>query len=108
MDEYLQELEKKSIAIIREAKAQFKNPAVLWSTGKDSTAAVWLCRKAFFGEIPFPVVHIDTGYKFPEIYEFRDKIAKEWGFNLLVAKNEKALKESLPNQDFVQQSAIMF
>jgi len=95
MDEYLQELEKKSIAIIREAKAQFKNPAVLWSTGKDSTAAVWLCRKAFFGEIPFPVVHIDTGYKFPEIYEFRDKIAKEWGFNLLVAKNEKALKDGM-------------
>jgi sulfate adenylyltransferase subunit 2 len=66
--------------------------ACLWSTGKDSTAAVWLCKKAFFGKIPFPIIHIDTGYKFPEIYEFRDKIAKEWGFNLIVAKNEEALK----------------
>lgn len=95
MDSYLQELEKKSIAIIREAKAQFKNPAVMWSTGKDSTATVWLCKKAFFGEIPFPVIHIDTSYKFPEIYEFRDKIAKEWNLNLIIAKNEKALKEGM-------------
>ena len=95
MNKYLEELEKKSIAIIREAKAQFKNPAVLWSTGKDSTATVWLCKKAFFGKIPFPVIHIDTSYKFPEIYEFRDKIAKEWNLNLIIAKNEKALKEGM-------------
>jgi len=92
MDNYLEELEKKSIALIREAKAQFKNPAVLWSTGKDSTATVWLCKKAFFGKIPFPVIHIDTSYKFPEIYEFRDKVAKEWGFNLIIAKTKKPLK----------------
>ena len=95
MNHYLEELEKKSIALIREAKAQFKNPAVLWSTGKDSTATVWLCKKAFFGKIPFPVIHIDTSYKFPEIYEFRDKIAKEWGLNLVIAKNEKAIKEGM-------------
>ncbi len=95
MNPYLQELEKRSIAIIREAKAQFKNPAILWSTGKDSTATVWLCKKAFFGKIPFPVIHIDTSYKFPEIYQFRDKIAKEWGFNLIIAKNEKALKNGM-------------
>lgn len=92
---HIQELEQKSIILLREAKAQFKNIACLWSTGKDSTAAVWLCKKAFFGKIPFPVVHIDTGYKFPEIYEFRDKIAKEWGFNLVIAKNEKALKQRM-------------
>jgi len=91
----LQELERKSIAIIREVKAQFNNLAVLWSTGKDSTATLWLCKKAFFGKIPFPVIHIDTGYKFPEIYEFRDKIAREWGFNLVIAKNEKAIKAGL-------------
>jgi len=93
MESHLRELEKKSIAIIREAKAQFKNPAVLWSTGKDSTATLWLCKKAFFGKIPFPVIHIDTSYQFPEIYEFRDKIAKDWGLNLLIAKNEKALEK---------------
>jgi len=91
----LQELERKSIAIIREVKAQFNNLAVLWSTGKDSTTTLWLCKKAFFGKIPFPVIHIDTSYKFPEIYEFRDKIAREWGFNLVIAKNEKAIEEGL-------------
>ena len=95
MNKYLEELEKKSIVLIREAKAQFKNPAVLWSTGKDSTATVWLCKKAFFGKIPFPVIHIDTSYKFPEIYEFRDKIAKEWDLNLIITRNEKAIKEEM-------------
>jgi len=63
-DEYLEGLENKSIAIIREAKAQFSNPAALWSTGKDSTATLWLCKKAFFGKIPFSIIHIDTGCKF--------------------------------------------
>lgn len=95
MIDYLSDLERKSISMIREAKAQFKNMAVLWSTGKDSTAAVWLCRKAFFGKIPFPVIHIDTGYKFPEIYEFRDTIAKDWNLDLIVARNEVAMKEDM-------------
>lgn len=93
MDERLAGLERTSIAIIREAKAQFTNPAVLWSTGKDSTATVWLCKKAFFGKIPFPVVHIDTGYKFPEIYAFRDAIADKWNLDLIIAQN-RAAKEN--------------
>lgn len=88
----LKDLENRSIYILREAKAQFRNPAVLWSTGKDSTALIWLCRKAFYGKVPFPVIHIDTERKFHQMYEFRDKIAKEWGLNLIVAKNEAALK----------------
>jgi len=88
MEADLRELEKKSIFIIREAKAQFKNPAVLWSTGKDSTTMLGLIRKAFFGVVPFPVVHLDTGYKFPEIYEFRDKVAKEWNLNLIIGKRD--------------------
>lgn len=91
----LNELEQESIYIIREALAQFKNPAVLWSTGKDSTAMLSLIRTAFFGKIPIPVVHLDTGHKFPEIYEFRDKLAKEWGFNLIVWKNEEALSKGM-------------
>ena len=95
---YLQELEKKSIAIIREAKAQFKNLAVLWSTGKDSTTSLWLCKKAFFGKIPFPIIHIDTGCKFPEIYEFRDRMAKEWDMNLLIAKNDEAIQRGVSPQ----------
>ena len=95
MEDHLVNLERKSISIIREAKAQFKNLAVLWSTGKDSTTAVWLCKKAFFGKIPFPVVHIDTSYKFPQIYEFRDKIAKEWNLDLVVARNREALENGM-------------
>ncbi|MCL4435483.1 MAG: sulfate adenylyltransferase subunit 2 [Thaumarchaeota archaeon] len=91
----LKELENNSIYIIREAYAEFKKPAVLWSTGKDSSAVLWLCRKAFFGKIPFPVIHIDTGYKFKEMYEFRDMIAKEWGMNLIVAQNQTAVKEGV-------------
>jgi len=95
LEDHLADLERKSISIIREAKAQFKNIAVLWSTGKDSTATLWLCRKAFFGKIPFPVIHIDTGYKFPEIYEFRDRIAKEWDLDLIIARNEEATRRGM-------------
>ena len=100
MDEDLKKLEERSVYIIREAKAEFKDIAALWSTGKDSTACLHLCRKAFFGRIPFPVIHMDTGYKFPEIYKFRDRVAKEWGFNLVVAKNEEAIESGMsPTRD---------
>lgn len=85
-------LENESIYMIREAYQKFNNLAVLWSIGKDSTTLLWLIRKAFFGKIPFPVIHIDTGYKFKEIYEFRDRYQKEWGLDLIVYKNEEALK----------------
>lgn len=95
----LRDLENQTIYIVREAYAEFKNLAVLWSTGKDSTTMLWLCRKAFFGKIPFPVIHIDTGYKFKQMYKFRDEIAREWGLNLLVAKNNDAIKEGVSPQD---------
>ncbi len=91
----LDKMVEKSLFIIREVKAQFKNPAILWSTGKDSTASLDLCKKAFFGSVPFPVVHIDTGHKFPEMYEFRDKVAKDWGLDLRVAKNDEALSNGM-------------
>jgi sulfate adenylyltransferase subunit 2 len=93
--DYLDELESKSIYIIREAYYRFKDTALLWSIGKDSTTLLWLARKAFFGKLPFPVLHIDTSFKFKEIYEFRDKYAKEWGLNLLISKNELALSEGM-------------
>ena len=73
--------------ILREVKARFKNAAVLWSTGKDSTACLHMI-KNLFGSIPFPVIHIDTGFKFPEIYEFRDSLAKEWDMNLVIANDD--------------------
>jgi sulfate adenylyltransferase subunit 2 len=90
MDHY-DMLESKSIYIIREAYYRFRNIAMLWSVGKDSTTLLWLARKAFFGKIPFPIIHIDTSYKFPEMYDFRDRLSKEWGFDLLVGKNEEKL-----------------
>lgn len=97
--DYIEELENKSIYIIREAYRQFKNIAMLWSGGKDSTVLLWICRKAFFGKIPFPIIHIDTGYKFKEIYEFINKYAKKWNLNLIIAKNEEALRSGMgPNK----------
>jgi len=78
---------EKSIFILREAKAKFKNLAVLWSGGKDSTAVLALCREAFFNRIPFPVIHIDNGIDFPETYALRDELAKKWGPKILVAKS---------------------
>ncbi len=92
---YLNELENKTIYIIREAYNRFKDIALLWSIGKDSTCLLWIARKAFFGKVPLPVVHIDTTFKFKEIYQFRDKYAKEWNLNLIFSKNRKALKEGI-------------
>ena len=95
----LKDLENRTIYILREAYAEFERPAVLWSTGKDSTTMLWLCRKAFFGKIPFPVIHIDTGYKFRQMYKFRDEIARQWGLELMIARNEEAVKEGVSPKD---------
>ena len=92
---YLDELENKTIYIIREAYARFKNIGLLWSIGKDSTSLLWIIRKAFFGKIPFPVIHIDTGFKFKEIYEFRDRYSEQWGLDLIISRNEKAFKKEM-------------
>jgi len=99
----LSKLENESIYIIREAYYQFRKVAMLWSIGKDSTTLLWLVRKAFYGKIPFPVLHIDTGYKFKEIYQFRDEYAKEWELNLIVHKNQKAIDSGVnPEKDKLQ------
>ncbi len=89
----LAKLEAQSIYIFREAYREFKNLAMLWSIGKDSTVLLWLARKAFFGNVPFPLVHIDTAYKIPEMIEYRNKVVKDWKLNLIVGQNKKALKE---------------
>ncbi len=81
---HLDELESQSIYILREAFARVDPLALLWSIGKDSNALLWLCRKAFFGRVPFPVVQLDTGMELPEVYEFRDRIAAEWDLDLVV------------------------
>lgn len=95
MDSYLQKLEEKSIYILREVKARFKKPAMLWSMGKDSTCMLYLCKQAFFGKLPFSAIHLDSGHDFPETYEFREKLVREWGINLIIGKvNHEADKIS--------------
>ena len=81
---HLDHLESHSVYIFREAFEKIAPLGMLWSVGKDSNVMVWLARKAFFGHVPFPVVHVDTGKKFPEMYEFRDRYTAEWGLNLIL------------------------
>jgi len=87
---YLRQLEAESIDILREVAAEFKNPVMLYSVGKDSSVMVRLAQKAFYpGKFPFPLMHIDTGYKFPEMYQFRDEFCRKIGATLIVEKNEE-------------------
>ncbi len=93
--ERLRSLEDQSVYILREAYKHFDDLCMLWSMGKDSTVMLWLARKAFFGHVPFPLVHIDTSYKIPAMIEYRDRVAKEWGLNLLIGQNKEALAEGM-------------
>lgn len=90
--DYLDKLEAQSVYILREAYREFKNLCILWSIGKDSTVLLWLTRKAFFGHVPLPLVHIDTHYKIPEMIKYRDKLALEWNLNMVYGENSEALK----------------
>ena len=88
---HLRELEAESIHIIREVAAEFENPVMLYSIGKDSSVMVRLAEKAFYpGKVPFPLMHIDSKWKFREMIEFRDQYAKEHGWNLIVESNMEA------------------
>ena len=80
----LDALESESIFILREAFNRLDRLAMLWSLGKDSGVMVWLAKKAFFGHVPFPVLHIDTGKKLPEMYDFRDRYTEEWSLKLTI------------------------
>jgi sulfate adenylyltransferase subunit 2 len=92
--EHLKVLEAESMFILREAAAEFAHPVMLYSIGKDSSVMLRLAQKAFYpGKIPFPLLHIDTSYKFPEMIEFRDWYARHVGAELIVHKNQKALDE---------------
>ena len=89
---HLQQLEAESIKIMREVAAEFENPVMLYSIGKDSSVLLHLARKAFYpAKIPFPLLHVDTNWKFREMIEFRDRLAKEYGFDLLVHKNPEGM-----------------
>src|ERR1700755_2156315 len=89
---HLRTLEAESIYILREAAAEFSRPVMLYSIGKDSSVMLRLAEKAFFpGRIPFPLLHVDTSYKFTEMIEFRDQYARQIGAQLLVHQNREAL-----------------
>ena len=91
--DHLDQLENRSVHILREAYANFKNLGMLWSIGKDSTVLLWLARKAFFGHVPIPLIHIDTSYKIPEMIEYRDRLALEWNLTMIYGQNRQALDE---------------
>jgi sulfate adenylyltransferase subunit 2 len=96
---HLDALESKSIHILREAYRELGNLCMLWSIGKDSTVMLHLARKAFFGHVPFPLVHIDTAFKVPAMIRYRDRLAMEWGLALVVGQNRAVLeaKETFPD-----------
>jgi sulfate adenylyltransferase subunit 2 len=88
---HLEQLEAESIEILREVVAEAERPVLLYSIGKDSAVMLHLARKAFFpGPLPFPLLHVDTGWKFRDMYALRDKVAAQPGIELLVHKNPEA------------------
>ncbi|MFO7820861.1 MAG: sulfate adenylyltransferase subunit CysD [Lentisphaeria bacterium] len=98
---HLKQLEAESIHIIREVVAEFENPVMLYSIGKDSSVMLRLAQKAFHpGRIPFPLLHVDTTYKFQEMYKFREKAARDAGANLIAYTNEDAIKQNMNPFDF--------
>ena len=99
MTDHLDQLESRSVHILREAYANFKQLCMLWSIGKDSTVLLWLARKAFFGHVPFPLVHVDTSFKIPEMITYRDRLAREWKLTMIVGQNRGALerKQTFPD-----------
>jgi len=97
---HLRALEAESIHILREVASEFQRPVMLYSIGKDSSVLLRLAQKAFHpGRIPFPLLHVDTGFKFKEMLEFRDRYTREIGAELLVYRNEEAIREG--TQPFV-------
>lgn len=90
--DHLDILEAKGVYVLREAYREFKSLCMLWSVGKDSTVLLWLARKAFFGHVPIPLVHIDTHYKIPEMIQYRDRLAIKWELNMIYGENSEALK----------------
>ncbi|MFT7053086.1 MAG: sulfate adenylyltransferase subunit 2 [Psychromonas sp.] len=101
---HLKALEAESIQIMREVAAEFDNPVMLYSVGKDSSVLLHLARKAFYpGKIPFPLMHVDTNWKFKEMIEFRDNLAKRYDFDLLIHKNPRGMEMGI--SPFVHGSA---
>lgn len=93
---HLKQLEAESIHIIREVAAEFDNPVMLYSVGKDSAVMLHLALKAFApGKLPFPLLHVDTTWKFKEMIQFRDQLAKKYGFDLIVHINQEGIDQGV-------------
>src|ERR1700754_78612 len=93
---HLQRLEAESIDILREAVAEAERPVMLYSVGKDSAVMLHLARKAFYpSKPPFPLLHVDTTWKFKAMYEFRDRLVADLGLDLLVHQNPEALAQGI-------------
>lgn len=106
---YLEQLEAEAIYIIRETVAEFKNPVMLYSIGKDSSVSLRLAQKAFYpAKIPFPLLHIDTGYKFKEMIDFRDYYIKKIGAKLIVYQNNEAKAKSFRPEDAHKDDYIFY
>jgi len=97
---HLKELEAESIYVLREVYAQFENPAILFSGGKDSLVVVHLARKAFWpAKIPFPLVHVDTGHNFPETIAFRDSLVDKLGVKLVVGSVQESIDKGRAKEE---------
>ena len=100
---HLEELESESIFILREVAAQFENPVLLFSGGKDSIVCYHLARKAFYpAKVPFPLMHVDTGHNFDELYEFRDRLMDQTGGRLIIA----SVQDSIDQGKVVEEKGI--
>jgi sulfate adenylyltransferase subunit 2 len=89
--DHLESLEQQSVYILREAYRHFERIGMMWSIGKDSTVLLWLARKAFFGHVPFPLVHVDTSYKLPEMIAYRDRLAMEYKLYMVVGSSTETI-----------------
>lgn len=97
--DHIEKLESRSIHILREAYSSFKDLCMLWSIGKDSTVMLRLAQKAFFGHVPFPLVHIDTCYKIKEMIEYRDRLAMLYDLDIIYGVNEEAIANKMTFPD---------
>jgi sulfate adenylyltransferase subunit 2 len=98
--DHLDQLEQQSVFILREAFRHFERLCMLWSIGKDSTVMLWLARKAFFGHVPIPLVHVDTSFKLPEMIAYRDRLAMEYRLHMVVGQDVESLaaKDTFPDK----------